>query len=161
MNDIIAFVPFCKPRWCDDCCNERVRAVREVYDIFVGDTYAQGEREGWDEERIEDAVWRCGEQERKELEMFVRCVEEAEERDERRFGRVGRGEGGEEERRALEEVSGDEGLGVDQRMEGCAVVLDDESSESEEGDYACRDQGDCGFRIRGTAERAVSLARGS
>ena len=168
MNQIVASVPFYNPRWCDDCYNERVNAIREVCNIYIGDIYAQGEREGWGTERIEDAVERCYDQKHKELELFYNAIVEAEERDEMRYRRGLRNEGMDEETRASEEVSddGDEGRECDatrgDELDVAACYGDDSSeSESESEDCEGPSASGFGFRIRGSTGRTVSLAEDS
>lgn len=37
------FRPFSNSRWCDGCYDERVNAIREAYNIYVGDMSSGGE----------------------------------------------------------------------------------------------------------------------
>ena len=133
--------------------------------MYVGDIYAQGEREGWSDEDVEGAVERCFDRRFKELQGFHAAVVEVEEREEQLFGAVRRDEGEGEERRALEEISGDEGEGEQGEVSegeelGWDADIDDDSSESESEDRLIWPGAHCGFRIReGTG--LVDFAEGS
>ena len=115
--------------------------------MYVGDIYAQGEREGWSDEDVEGAVERCFDRRFKELQGFHAAVVEV------------------EERRALEEISGDEGEGEQGEVSegeelGWDADIDDDSSESESEDRLIWPGAHCGFRIReGTG--LVDFAEGS
>ncbi|CAD6573620.1 MAG: hypothetical protein ASARMPRED_006215 [Alectoria sarmentosa] len=54
-----------------------------LHRLYVDEVYAQAEREGWSNSRIEQAIRRCSQQEDKEIQSFLTAVEEAESRNAR------------------------------------------------------------------------------
>lgn len=82
-NQTNAYRPVYNPMWCSPCFRLRHDTILAVHRLYVDEVYAQAEREGWSNSRIEQAILRCSQQEDKEIQSFLTAVEEAESRNAR------------------------------------------------------------------------------
>lgn len=160
-NWIIAFRPVYNPRWCYDCHDERIGAIRDSHENDQNEIMEQADGEDWSDEGIERALDRSDEQEAKEIGSFNTALCEVQAREQRDYRERRRQEGAEwdsdaEEAAALNEESDSE----DEARPNPETLENERRVPADILDYSSGDESDMEDPSRRFANRGYFSAGG-